>query len=293
MAGPDLLPLKKVSRRRRRHPLWTLLIVLVVAAGIGYLWYWVFNPLFTDPDDWAKKERTFRYVLKEVVAGADSGAPRPPELPKWPPPLADHQVRLLACADAQVARGVRRSANYRKLGYPWGDVPEHLGTDADLVIRCLRELRIDLQQMVHHDRKRAPRRYPLRIWSQKRPDTNIDHRRLPNLHVFIKHYAQKLPTLVDSHEKVAGFHPGDLVFWAPHGGGDHPGRVGIVTDRRGPDGVPRVVTFAHNDDRISDRKRINAWPIMGHYRVDPVQLLEGFLEANPGVSLESEPPQPR
>ena len=126
---------------------------------------------------------------------------------------------------------VRFTPGYHKMTYPWGDIPVHLATAPDLVIRCARATGLDLQQLVHMDRVREPSRYPLRIWANRRPDRSIDHRRLPNLYTFIKAYLPPLPVYTDSAEKLASFHPGDLVFWVAPGGGDYPGLVGIVTDR--------------------------------------------------------------
>ena len=62
----------------------------------------------------------------------------------------------------------------------WGDVPMEKGVCTDVVIRALREQNIDLQELVHQDMSRNFSVYPKR-WGLKQPDTNIDHRRVPNL----------------------------------------------------------------------------------------------------------------
>ena len=61
-----------------------------------------------------------------------------------------------------------------------GDVPLHSGVCTDVVIRALRQQQIDLQQLVHQDMKKAWNSYP-KLWGLKSTDSNIDHRRVPNL----------------------------------------------------------------------------------------------------------------
>jgi uncharacterized protein YijF (DUF1287 family) len=51
---------------------------------------------------------------------------------------------------------------------------------------------MDLQKLVHEDMKRAFRAYP-QNWGLRRPDRNIDHRRVPNLQVFFTRHGKILP----------------------------------------------------------------------------------------------------
>ncbi len=294
--GEPQMPLEggPTRRARRRHPLTGLFVGLALIGGIAWLWYWVFSPLFENPEDWVKRERAFRQVVREVLAGAEQHDPDVPQLPPWPGQLTDAQARLVACADAQVARNPRFSQTYQKMDYPWGDVGAHLVSSPDLVVRCLRAVGLDLQQLVHHDRVKTPSRYPLHIWGRPRPDTSIDHRRLPILHVFVKTFADAHPTAADTPERLAAFLPGDLVFWAPNPGAAIPTMVGLVTDRRDAKGVPRVVTVVPADKRPTDHHRLTDWPIIGHFRVQPDPLLERFLEQNPDARLQPRPaPTPR
>ena len=286
--GP-LFQLHGARRRVRRHPVWTATVVLLAVAGIGWLWYSVFSPLFVDPEEWVAQERTFRHVLREVLTGPEGhGAPEP-DLPAWPPPLDDARVRIVACADGQVARGVRFTGGYHPMDYPWGDLPAHLAASPDLVVRCLREIGLDLQQMLHIDRVRHPERYPLGIWSKPRPDPSIDHRRLPNLFTFVEAFFETEPSLTDSVDKLAAFLPGDLIFWAGRSASDYPALVGIVTDRRDATGVPRVVTVAQDDRRATDTHLLTDWHVTARFRVDRDAALERFFEANPDARLEPRP----
>ncbi|MGM0578147.1 MAG: DUF1287 domain-containing protein [Myxococcota bacterium] len=276
------------SRARRRHPLLFLMVLLALAGGVGWLWYSVFSPLFEDPRDWVARERAFRRALNEVLTGDEGESPAPPELPDWPAP-GDVGARLVICAEAQVARGVRVSGGYHAMDYPWGDVPAHLGASSDLVVRCLREVGIDLQQMIHLDRVGHPRRYPLHLWANKRPDTAIDHRRLPNLWTFLETFGETHGVRVDSMDRRADFLPGDLVFWTAASGGEYPTLAGIVLDRRDVEGTPLVATLHPDDGHVGDHHRLTDWTVTGHVRARPDDLLEEFLEENPKARLRPRP----
>ncbi len=69
---------------------------------------------------------------------------------------------------------------YMQLTYPGGDVPQERGVCSDVVIRALRSQKVDLQKLVHEDMAKNFAEYPQK-WQLKRPDSNIDHRRVPNL----------------------------------------------------------------------------------------------------------------
>ena len=277
-----------VSRRRKkRRPIVFVFSVLAAFAGVIFLWIDVFTPLFDDPDQWVEKNRTLTESIREVVTGRPYGQESGGTLVSWPPRMSDSQVKIVACAQGQVALGVKATGGYHSIDYPWGDLPnERLGTSPDLAIRCLRELGLDLQQLIHLDRVRNPQRYPLSNWANKRPDKSIDHRRLPNMYVFFKKFAAQQPGLTDSAVKLAKFEPGDLVFWLGPKGGEYPAFVGIVADRRNGNGVPLVITLARDEKWVSDSHSVTDWQVQGHFRVDPDALLERFLEENPGAPLQ-------
>ena len=86
-----------------------------------------------------------------------------------------------------------------------GDVPKETGVCTDVVIRTYRGVGIDLQQLVHEDIIAHPDRYP----NIKKSDTNIDHRRVPNLGTFFKHNG----TSVKVTQNPADYLPGDIVWW--------------------------------------------------------------------------------
>lgn len=148
--------------------------------------------------------------------------------------------------------------SYRKIAYPNGDVPDYLGVCSDVVVRSYRALGIDLQQQVHEDMKRDFNAYP-GLWGLKRPDANIDHRRVPNLRVFFERHGQSLPVS----RKAGDYRPGDIVTWNLRKKGSLP-HIGIVSDQRAEDGTPLMI---HNigfgpmlENMLFD------YTITGHYR---------------------------
>lgn len=165
-----------------------------------------------------------------------------------------------ALADAAIARtahAVRYDGAYRSIPYPGGDVPATTGVCTDLVIRAYRALGIDLQQMVHEDISTHFDSYPARrIWGQTQPDTNIDHRRVPNLSVFFSRHGQSLSPSDNADDYKAG----DIVTWMLPGNLTH---IGIVTDRK----RSLRPLIAHNIGAgpvLEDM--LFSYPITGHYR---------------------------
>jgi uncharacterized protein YijF (DUF1287 family) len=170
---------------------------------------------------------------------------------------AEPSRRLVAAALERTGHRVTYDGSYRRIGYPGGDVPDHVGVCTDVVIRSYRALGIDLQRLVHEDMKADFEAYP-DLWGLTRPDPNIDHRRVPNLQTYFRRQGAELPVTRDP----ADYRPGDLVTWMlprnlPH--------IGIVVDRRSDDGERFLVV--HNigaGPKIEDL--LLEFPITGHYR---------------------------
>jgi len=118
------------------------------------------------------------------------------------------QDHLAIQAELRLQSDVRYDGSYRKIAYPMGDVPENIGVCTDVVIRSFRGLGIDLQQSVHEDMKRNFRSYPNK-WKLSKPDTNIDHRRVPNLMTFFERAGASLPITNDPMDYLAG----NVVAW--------------------------------------------------------------------------------
>jgi len=262
-------------------------LVLGIVGAIALLWYWVFLPIFIPPQEFFGRQKRFDRAIREVIAvKSDDPTDR---LPAWPPHLSTDRLAVITCAERAVIGGVQYAPQSRKISFPFGDVPVHLGTAADLVVRCLRTISLDLQQMVHHDRTAEPKRYPLGLLRSKKVDRSMDHRRVAFLFTFVRVFLPSGPVETDTTEAAAAFIPGDLVFWAVGGRDGHPGVVGIVSDRRDETGMPLVFTLVPEEGHATAHHRLDEWPILGHFELNIEALMERFLETYPGTTLEPTP----
>lgn len=173
------------------------------------------------------------------------------------PALASDNRDIAVAARQQIGQTLVYDPDYAQITYPMGDVPLLRGVCTDVVIRALRALDVDLQQLVHEDMKASFASYP-RNWGLAKPDANIDHRRVPNLMTFFKRQGKSLPV-----SGYAGdYEPGDVVTWRLDGGRPH---IGIVSDAKdASSGTPLVIHNigwgAREEDVLFD------YQITGHYR---------------------------
>ena len=145
---------------------------------------------------------------------------------------------------------------YVSLAYPGGDVPKDRGVCTDVVIRALRLKGLDLQKAVHEDMKANFSAYP-KNWGLKRPDKNIDHRRVPNLQTYFKRKGWQVPVS----QNAADYLPGDLVTCTVAGSLPH---IMIVSDRKAEDGTPLII---HNIGAgTREENDLFTFPLTGHYR---------------------------
>ena len=166
---------------------------------------------------------------------------------------------LVKAARTQVGVTTGYDPAYRKLSFPGGDVPPDRGVCTDVVIRAYRKLGIDLQALVNRDMRAAWSAYP-KHWGLKSTDTNIDHRRVPNLEVFFRRHGSALPLS----ERAGDYKPGDIVTWLlppylPH--------IGIVADERSANGTPLVIHNIGAGTQVEDI--LFAFKMVGHYRYLP------------------------
>jgi len=166
---------------------------------------------------------------------------------------------FIKAAKERTSHDVTYDGSYFSIPYPDGDVPSNLGVCTDVVIRSFREIGIDLQKNVHEDMSNNFYVYPSkRIWGLTKPDSNIDHRRVPNLRVFFERFGVSLEVTA----KPEDYLPGDLVTWKLPGNLPH---IGIVIDEKSDD--DKIPLIVHN---IGGGPKINNmlfdYPITGHYR---------------------------
>jgi len=146
--------------------------------------------------------------------------------------------KLVESAKSQIGVTMSYDPAYRKLDYPGGDVPQNTGVCSDVLIRALRDQKIDLQKEVHEDMRKDFDAYP-RKWGLNKPDRNIDHRRVPNLMTYFRRKGYQLSIS----EKPRHYLAGDIVAWDLGGGVTH---IGIISDRRTTAEVPLVVASSHH-----------------------------------------------
>lgn len=147
--------------------------------------------------------------------------------------------------------------SYAKLGYPNGDVPKETGVCADVVVRAFRAGGIDLQKELHEDMAKSFSRYPKK-WGARRPDKNIDHRRVPNLMTWFDRQGKAQPMTKEQKDYL----PGDVVAWELGSGLLHIGMISKIK----VEGAERYAVV-HNigaGARLEDV--LFAWKIIGHYR---------------------------
>jgi len=167
-----------------------------------------------------------------------------------------HADSLVAAAVLLTLDDVVYDGRYFSIPYPNGDVPKGIGVCTDVVIRAYRGIGIDLQKQVHEDMVVNFSLYP-KNWGLKKTDTNIDHRRVPNLMTFFKrHGAEKSIT-----KNANDYLPGDIVCWMLPGNLTH---IGIVVNQKSNDGSRHLIV--HNigggqvlEDCLFDFK------IIGHF----------------------------
>lgn len=177
--------------------------------------------------------------------------------------IADNFVAdLVSAALDRTNHQVTYDGRYLSIPYPNGDVPANIGVCTDVVIRSYRAIGIDLQKLVHEDMVSNFEAYPSkRIWGLNSTDKNIDHRRVPNLQVFLSRKGEELAIS----DKAEDYKPGDLVTWMVSGNLPH---IGIVTDKVSFfSGNPKIVHNIGSGPQLEDM--LFSYPITGHYRFNP------------------------
>jgi len=170
----------------------------------------------------------------------------------------DFTRRLVLAAVERTDHRVRYVSAYVRIPYPGGDVPADTGVCTDEIIRAYRAVGVDLQKEVHQDMIRNFAAYPHRRGWLGHPDTNIDHRRVPNLRTFFQRKGLALPIT----NRAADYAPGDLVTWDLGGGVDH---IGIVVDHKSM--LTGHYEVVHNIGRGPQMEDVLFdWKITGHYR---------------------------
>jgi len=148
--------------------------------------------------------------------------------------------------------------NTGKRVYPGGDLDPSIGVCTDVIVRALRKAGIvDLQEAIHEDLLENWGDYPTWRWSLKKPDSNIDHRRVMNLEIWFSKYWQEMD--------YENFESGDVVVWDMNqdGASDH---IGIVSDKF-ENGRYYVIHSHPDPGYTAEEDKLFRWEMTGHYRI--------------------------
>lgn len=172
--------------------------------------------------------------------------------------LSEPVRRLLESTSRQIEVTTQYTQDYFKISYPNGDVPEDTGACSDVVIRAFRNAGVDLQRDVHEDMAANFSSYPQK-WGLSRPDTNIDHRRVPNLETYFARKGRSIPI-----GRTGGdFRPGDVVSWDLNGKGlTH---IGLVSNHWN-EKTGRYLIIHNIGSGTKAEDRLFDWTITGHFR---------------------------
>lgn len=141
---------------------------------------------------------------------------------------------------------------YWNLGYP----PDNIGVCTDVIWRAFKHAGYNLRAMLDNDIEKYNKEY----YKIKHPDTNIDFRRVGNLHLFFMKHAE---VLTNDISKLQEWQPGDIVVF-----GYDTVHIGIISNKRNRKGEPYVIHNSGQEEREEDilaiRNEID--PITGHFR---------------------------
>lgn len=147
---------------------------------------------------------------------------------------------------------------YFSIQYPNGDIPANKGVCTDVIIRTYRKLSIDLQKQVHEDMIVNFPKYPnLEKWGMTKTDTNIDHRRVPNLEVFFERKGTRLPVSKEAKD----YKTGEIVTWMINGKLPH---IGIITNKKSEDGKRNLIVHNVGGGQVL-ADCLFEYKIVGHY----------------------------
>lgn len=213
---------------KRRHILWLLPLVLVLAAACILL-------LRRLPQRWySAQELGITQLQSELDADGDG---------------IDDWLDMAQGARAYIETDPHYKSKYYAGGYP----DDGLGVCTDVIWQAFQAAGYDLKSLVDADIAASPESYP----GISIPDGNIDFRRVSNLDTFFRRHAQVLSCSLDDPEQ---WQPGDIVVF---GNRDH---IGICSERRNAQGIPFLIHHGNPIDGAVERNVLECMDITGHFR---------------------------
>ena len=197
-------------------------------------------------------------ISNQIDSSSPFSSPATVEKPSIDQIKSSEIRKILRSAGRQTEITRSYTQKYFSIKYPNGDVPRETGACTDVVIRSFRAAGIDLQKEVHEDMRDNFSKYPQK-WGLSKTDTNIDHRRVPNLQTFFKRRGKSLEITKNGEN----FKPGDVVSWDLNGRGmTHIGVVSNIWNEK----QKRYLIIHNIGGGTSLEDRLFDWEITGHYR---------------------------
>jgi len=190
----------------RRIELVILFMLIVAAVMIGIRKYDLYSEDTQEKNDSFQRSQEFERYVSSYDTDGDG---------------VDDQTDMLESARAYIETKPKYKSKYYSGGYP----DDEYGVCTDVVAQAMLGTGFDLQKLIDEDIKENPQDYDI-----EKLDSNIDFRRVPNQNVYFKNHAISLTKDLSETEKWQG---GDIVVFKKH--------IGIVSDRRGKDGVPYLI----------------------------------------------------
>lgn len=170
-------------------------------------------------------------------------------------------------AEYQTEMNTTYDGSYKAIGYPGGDVGYRIGVCTDVVIRALRSINIDLQELIHNDMKANLDIYNKRYRTTV-VDKNIDHRRTQNIQTYLTRIGANIKVPQYGYQ----YDVGDILFWDIAAG-----HTGIVVDKVNWEGDSHLVV--HNiGGGAQYEDMLNSWPPDEVYRLTPAMIKKMQLD---------------
>ena len=218
----------------RRIELVILFMLIVAAVMIGIRKYDLYSEDTQEKNDSFQRSQEFERYVSSYDTDGDG---------------VDDQTDMLESARAYIETKPKYKSKYYSGGYP----DDEYGVCTDVVAQAMLGTGFDLQKLIDEDIKENPQDYDI-----EKLDSNIDFRRVPNQNVYFKNHAISLTKDLSETEKWQG---GDIVVFKKH--------IGIVSDRRGKDGVPYLIHHYKKGQKKYEENTLKRWgKVVGHYRLN-------------------------
>lgn len=204
-----------------------LLALAVISVYALYFFNYIPHKKYTNED----------FYIKTYISGTDKDNDG-----------VDDQTDILNSVRAYISKSPKYKSKYYSEGYPDDD----FGVCTDVVAFGLLGAGYDLMELVSEDIALNKEKYNI-----KKPDKNIDFRRVVNLKVYFENNASVLSTDIN---KIGEWQGGDIVIFKNH--------IGVISDKRNKRGIPFVIHHSNSYQKYYEEDILESRSdIVGHYRI--------------------------